>query len=589
MPFRPTWPRADVDPASRIDAQRRRIAELEVALWQGVPDDALLGTYQAAFRGLESLVARQRCDRRHRFIVVIPVADSPQQLHHCLDSLLQQCQVFGYGGRHRGRFRKVSVLLADDSADPVAIARNREIAADVDRAGIDILYFGADQQLDLIDRLAGVDLRAIIGEHPRDAFGHKGQGVMRNIAYLKLAEISAQRPDEPLLFYTIDADQEFRVRVETPDGGRSLCAINYLYEFDRLFSTTDTQVATGKVVGDPPVSPAVMAGRFLGDLIAFLREMAGSDPRQTYRQPDPAGAAGAAYHDMADLFGFASGEAAFRYRCTLSGAPSDADCLDDFARRLNSFLHGEHPTRVTWYHHRPAMQSVQPARTVYTGNYVFNRAALASFIPFAPLRLRMSGPTMGRLLRAQLGAHFVSVNLPMAHRRTLPATGRSEFRPGVAGARQTVDLCDEFERQLYGDVLLFAIERLAGSGDTQAGFSPSQVAATLDAVHAEMQDRYRARQAQIGERLHQARGLVHDATAWWVQDSELSAAVDLFDAFLANMAHNFGAHSPCFARIAGSGNWQRWRACQLQAIGGLAADRRQWRAAIARLSGRATR
>jgi hypothetical protein len=52
---------------------------------------------------------------------------------------------------------------------------------------------------------------------------------------------------------------------------------------------------------------------------------------------------------MADLFGFKAGGETYRYRCPLPGEPDNAACFADFARRLNSFFHGEHPTRVTWY------------------------------------------------------------------------------------------------------------------------------------------------------------------------------------------------------------------------------------------------
>lgn len=107
---------------------------------------------------------------------------------------------------------------------------------------------------------------------------------------------------------------------------------------------------------------------------------------------------------------------------------------------------------------------MQPARTVYTGNYVFRASALNWFIPFAPLRLRMSGPTLGRLMKAGLGKRFVSANLPMLHTRTLDATGEAEFRPGVVTQANAIDLVDEFERQFFGDVMLFTVERLASLG-----------------------------------------------------------------------------------------------------------------------------
>jgi hypothetical protein len=247
------------------------------------------------------------------------------------------------------------------------------------------------------------------------------------------------RGQQRLLFYTIDADQTFGVDVQTAEGPRSVQALNYFYWIDRLFDTGSVEVMTGKVVGDPPVSPAGMTGSFLENVLCFLRGMTGLDPGAAYRQPsdDTLRADDAAYHDMAQLFGFTGQSAAYHYRCRKKGEPSNVDCFIEFARQLNSFLHGEHPTRATWFRYQSAPTSLHPARTVYTGNYVFNAAALRWFIPFAPLRLRMSGPTLGRMLKAELGAGFAAVNLPMQHGRTLaPATSstRDWPRPGHCSA-----------------------------------------------------------------------------------------------------------------------------------------------------------
>ncbi|MGB5671115.1 MAG: hypothetical protein WBM71_11235 [Sedimenticolaceae bacterium] len=578
MPSRPTSRPAD----QAVRAQLARIVELESALWHGGLNESVLEPYQAAFRELEGMIAAQGADRRHHFVVVIPVADSPRQLEACLDSLLTLCRLYGYGGTHQGRFRKVSVLLADDSADQTAIARNREIAEKFDRAGIAIHYFGIDEQLALMRRLRGVDLGSIVGKHLPNAFGHKGQAMMRNIAYLKLAGMQAGMEGEPLLFYTVDGDQEFRVRVASADGGRSPYAVNFFHHLDRIFSDTDARMVTGKVVGDPPVSPAVMAGNLLEDTIGFVREMAGVDPRRSYAQPvtDTRGSGEAAYHDMADMFGFQAGGEVYRYRCNLAGDPSNAACFEDFARRLDSFFHGEHPTRVTWYRHRPVADSVEPARTVYTGNYVFGPDALGWFIPFAPLRLRMSGPTMGRLLKSGLGDRFVSANLPMLHRRTLTATGRSEFRPGVIAGRQAVDLCDEFERQFFGDIMLFSMERLTAMGFPDQRLPAQQVLVTLDAVHEEMHGKYRSRQRLVSEHLDVLGVLLRDAGHWWNHSPGLMEALRNFDAFISNMAHNFGEGSPCHARVDAPGSWDTWRSRQLDAITGLYADRRAWQQAL---------
>ena len=570
-------------PEEQIAAQHAVIARFETALWDGGFNESLLPSYQSAWRRLETLIAARGGDRRHHFVLVIPVADSPAQLRRCLASLLALCRLYGYGGMKHDHFQKVSAILADDTQDADLIAANQAIAREFDAQGLVVDYFGLAEQLELMDTLAGVaDLGTIVGNAPRDAYGHKGQAMMRNIAYLNLARL--QEAEAPLLFYTLDADQQFMVNVETANGDANVYALNFLAQLDAIFSETDADVLTGKVVGDPPVSPAVMAGNFLDDVAGFLHEMAASDPVRPYR-PNAANTsdADAAYHDMAGLFGFQNPSDAYRYRCTLDGAPGNADCFADFAQRLKSFFHGEHPTRITWYRHADVMQSVQPARTVYTGNYVFRASALNWFIPFAPLRLRMSGPTLGRLMKAELGDRFVSANLPMLHTRTLDATGEAEFRPGVVTRADSIDLADEFERQFYGDVMLFSVERLTALGFPQQTVSSESVAATLNAVHTDLAQQYRVQHAGIVNKINALTALLNDPAHWWHAPAN-ALALAQFRVFLDNMQRNLGADSPCHARIASEGNWQRWRQRQLAAIAQFHADRRVWNQALTALT-----
>ncbi|OYY95432.1 MAG: hypothetical protein B7Y41_02710 [Hydrogenophilales bacterium 28-61-23] len=592
MPSPPTCRHADL--VEQIAAQRAAIVRFEAALWDGGFNENLLASYQSAWRRLEALIERQGNDPRHHFVIAIPVADSPIHLKDCLESLLQLCRAYGYGGQMggqpNGRWRKVSVLLADDSSEAESIARNRAIAREFDAAGLSTQYFGLEEQLALMGRLAAVDLAGIVGHHPRDAFGHKGQAMMRNIAYLKLAEMRSTLPDQRLLFYTIDADQEFKVNVDkpvaTPEGGRevtnAVCAVNFLYHLDAIFSRTDVQVLTGKVVGDPPVSPAVMAGNFLEDVIGFLYEMAAVEPGQAYRQPGVAATGDAAYHDMADLFGFKQAAEVYRYRCPIQGEPDNAACFVEFSTRLNRFFHGEHPTRVTWYEHADVMQSVQPARTVYTGNYVFRPEALGWFIPYALLRLRMSGPTMGRLLQAEIGPRFVSANVPMLHKRTLETTGQSEFRPGVVdrSASPLIDLCGEFERQFHGDVMLFAMQRLTALGYPGEALAEAVVDETLSAMQSEMREKYRVKQEAILHRHDLLKSLLNDPANWWNRMPELAGARANFQSFADNIEHNFGVASSCHARIADPARRNDWKARQRAAILGLSANRQVWARAL---------
>ena len=195
---------------------------------------------------------------------------------------------------------------------------------------------------------------------------------MRNITCLKLNELSKEA--ENLLFHFVDSDQEFQVMVRCGAEDKELYAINYFYELDRIFSHHAIDILTGKVIGDPPVSPAVMAGTFLDDVIGFVHNMAVTEPHLPCRFHAQAchNENDAAYHDMADLFGFQPVADAYPYQCSLVGEHDHAACFADFAAKLNQFFHGEHATRKSYFNTEASVTDIKPARTIYSGNYLFN-------------------------------------------------------------------------------------------------------------------------------------------------------------------------------------------------------------------------
>ncbi|MDX9995931.1 MAG: hypothetical protein RBS28_11465 [Rhodocyclaceae bacterium] len=497
---------------------------------------------------------------RHRFILVIPVADRPRHLDACLGSLKELLRRFPYG-------REITVLLADDSADAASIAAHRELAQRYATDVLPVLHFGPEEQVAFV-RSLGVDLPQVLGTAPPERYGHKGQGVMRNIAYLKVAEMLLGRPDGDVLIWSLDSDQEFRVNVDEDDG----YVVDYFGGLDAIFSRSDAQVLTGKVVGDPPVSPAVMTSNFLDDVLAFLDQTSRLDPAVPCSHHGVTAAAGdAAYHDMADLFGFKPA-AHYAYPCPLAGPHSEADGCAHFAGRVNSFFYGEHPTRVSTYQPAELLSTVQPARTVYAGNYVFRPDALRHFIPFAAQRLRMSGPTLGRILKAELGPRFVSANLPMLHRRTVESGGQSEFRPGIETQASTIDMSGEFERQFYGDVMLFTVEQLTAGSDLRR-HAGADLSLQLDAMRTEMLERYNTRQRLILDKLGRLDARLDDPARWWRTQPDRVAG---FRHFAANVRRNFGVDSSGHARINDAAAWAQWRTRLLGALEHYASDRTTW-------------
>jgi hypothetical protein len=459
------------------------------------------------------------------FTLVIPVADRPRQLAACLNSLKRLLQRFPFAGQ-------VSLLIAEDSADAHSIAAHRSLVDELCRNGFNAHHLDAAEQRALLAALPldlQMRLESVLGQAHAPRWHHKGASVTRNIAYLWLARHRGQPND---LYWFFDSDQEFQL----PLANGSQYEIDYFEALSRIFAEASTQILTGKVVGDPPVSPAVMAGTLLDDLTAFVTELS----EQTMLAPcafhlPPAPTPNAAYHDMADLFGFAK-PTPFRYACELPGAHDHRACLDAAADRLAAFFDGVHPTRSTTYEPSDPLASKAPARTLYTGNFVIRADGLRWFIPFAPLRLRMAGPTLGRIIQAEIGAGFVTANLPMLHRRAESESGASEFRYGINKESELVDISNEFERQYFGDVMLFAMARLTrGEADTPA---------VVTAVEAGIQTRYRQMQHSVCIKIkrlsEQLEAICH---AWG------TAPPPAFAAFLASLRHNFEHDAPVWQRI----------------------------------------
>jgi len=489
---------------------------------------------------------------KNHFIIVIPVADRPQHLENCFDSLREHCRLFDVDPSC------IRLFIVEDSTDSTHIQAHRQLAHTLSQAGFEVTHFCADEQFDLITATQG-QLHRIIGNPTHE--GHKGQGVARNLAYLQLAR---ETLPEDTLIWSIDSDQEFKVKIATEKGDQECFSVDYFHRLDEIFSTTDVQVLTGKVVGDPPVSPAVMTGNFLDDGIDFLQQThvcPRHNPCPFHGASLPMGGE-PAYHDMADLFGFKPSPQDWHYRCPLKDAHTVEDCVAHFSEKLAGFFHGEHPTRITYYQpDKGGDPTLQPARTVYAGNYVFRPDALTYFLPFAPLRLRMSGPTLGRLIRAQIGPRFVSANLPMLHRRTLDPQVQSGFRPGIQTTGTLIDMRNEFERQFQGDVMLFTLERLTAQGFPDRPFSEASIAETLDAVYQDMQTRYHARRLSILEKLTHLEPLLNHPAQ---------------QAFAANVAHNFTPLSPCGRGAGGEGDEYPWRTQLLKAILRYPENARAW-------------
>ncbi len=525
---------------------------LEQQIWQGDNFDENLALYQALFREQESLIAHRGADDRYAFILSIPIADRPDHLQNCLQSIFQLCHLYQYGGNKDGVFQKIRVIVAEDSQQAENIAQDKRIAEDFCAKGLQVEHVDLQQQYELLHSIPPPQrqqLGSILTTQPREKFYRKGQAANRNLSYLKMLQMT-HNPDRTL-YYLVDSDQLFEQNRQTPNGDGTVAALNYFYTIDRIFRQTDTLMLTGKLVGDPPVSPSVMAVNFLDDVIHFLQQMqslAANQPCSFHRVSTvPSGAA--AYHDMAYMFGFEKPTQQYDYRCPLPGEHPHLSCLEFFTSRLNAFFFGEHLTRKTWFEYAGRFDTLTPARTIYPGNYIVRYEGLKYIIPFGDLRLRMSGPTTGRLVQAEIGARFASANLPMLHQRTQAQNLADDFRPGVEKGAQQIELSDEFERQFFGDLMLFSVAELVKTADDGKTFQASAVDAMLKQQEQELLQIYQAKHDAVKEKNRQLQKLVTDPKNWWMNQSEAQPAVTALQQFIDNIDINFGEHSSAWALI----------------------------------------
>ncbi|GAO37019.1 hypothetical protein SCT_2434 [Sulfuricella sp. T08] len=565
-----------------IDLYERCYPLLEKAMWSAEPDFyPLLACYQALFREQEALIQQRGGDDRHHFILSIPVADRPPHLHACLESINQVCTLYNYGGNASGVWDKIKIIVAEDSRDENNIRRHIELVEEYRQKGLQVFHFGLTEQYELLQSLPRhqrEQLGNLLTTQPRGKFYLKGQAANRNLSYLKFLQLTEDK--NRTLYYLVDSDQSFCVNRQTESGEEVVYALNYFHTIDKIFRTTDTLMLTGKMVGDPPVSPSVMAANFLDDVTAFftrLATLAGDQACQFHGSHGPL-AGDAAYHDMAGLFGFENRQATFSYPCRLSGEHDHGACLIDFARRLNAFFFGEHLTRKTWFSYGSGFAQLSPARTIYPGNYIVNYAGLKYIIPFGHLRLRMSGPTAGRMIAVEIAGRFASFNMPNLHRRTTEAGLDDDFRPGVEldGEQQSVDLSSEFERQFFGDLMLFSTEELVKQADVNQPFAQEVIEAVIARKEAELLALYQQKHEAIVAKNRQLHDLVFNAGHWWLRSPGLALSLRQIQTFTDNIDRNFGEHALAWRQIQSAEHRAQRKWQIVEALMNYRAERDAW-------------
>ena len=231
---------------------------------------------------------------------------------------------------------------------------------------------------------------------------------------------------------------------------------------------------------------------------------------------------------------------------------------------------------MTPYRHVDVQASLTPARTVYTGNYVLSPAALRYFIPFASLQLRMAGPVLGRLIQTSSGDAFVSANLPLLHRRTVGEAGEAEFRPGVDHSAPLVDLSGEFERQFFGDVMLFTVIDLVKLGYPQQLPAVDDVRVQVQATETGIRAHYAETRQRVLARLDELEELFSGPDHWWNTDGSAAEIGALFEQFTATLYANFGDDSRAWQLLEDEVHCESRRAAIVNALLSYRTDLQSW-------------
>ena len=139
-----------------------------------------------------------------------------------------------------------------------------------------------------------------------------------------------------------------------------------------------------------------------------------------------------------------------------------------------------------------------------------------------------------------------------------------------------MDVSDEFERQFFGDLMLFATEQLVKRADVTQPFARDAVEAVVGEKETELLALYQQKHDAIVERSRQLDDLVFDAGHWWLNAPELADALQQVRAFIDNIDRNFGARAPAWRQIQSAEHRAERKRQIVEALMNYRAERDAW-------------
>ena len=188
----------------------------------------------------------------------------------------------------------------------------------------------------------------------------------------------------------------------------------------------------------------------------------------------------------------------------------------------------------------------------------------------------MAGPVLGRLIQSSSGDAFVSANLPLLHRRTVGEAGEAEFRPGVDHSAPLVDLSGEFERQFFGDVMLFTVIDLVKLGYPEQLPAVDDVRVQVQATETGMRAHYAETRQRVLARLDELEKLFSGPDHWWNTNDGAAEICALFEQFTATLYANFGGDSRAWQLLEDEVHCETRRAAIVNALLSYRTDLQSW-------------
>ena len=213
-----------------------------------------------------------------------------------------------------------------------------------------------------------------------------------------------------------------------------------------------------------------------------------------------------------------------------------------------------------------------------------NSKGLNYFIPFASLKLRMAGPTLGRILKTRLKSRFASANLPLLHKRTISDKHADEFRTGILRNEDTIDLSEEFIKQFWGDVMLFSVDELTKLGYPDKEIGLKQITGIVNKTSDNLHKLYMKQQFETHEKMLKLKNYLTDTSFWWNTASSMDEALRKFQLFCSTVERNFGPDSQVMKNLSEQIKSSIYSEKIIQAIRSFHEDEIYWKEALTSVS-----